>query len=333
MNYKTAGVDLEAAEKAKSRIAELVRKTHGPSVLHGPGLFGGFFQFPVQNYREPVLVSSVDGIGTKIKLACQVGSYRGLGLDIVNHCLNDLMVGGADPLFFLDYLAFGRLDAEVVAELIAGMAEACEAASCALIGGETAEMPDLYQSGEFDLAGTIVGVVEKDRMIDGRAISAGDVLIGLASSGLHTNGYTLARKIIAANSALALESYSPELGETMGAALLRPHRSFQNAMRALRTHPGITGFAHVTGGGIVGNTRRLLRAGLDLEIDWRAWEWPMIFKLLQQHSRVPGDEMQRVFNLGIGLVIVAKEAFADEVQNLLASLGEKSWRIGRVIAC
>lgn len=330
MNYKSAGVDLAASETAKHKIAELARRTHTPNVLHGPGLFGGFYQFPQHDYHVPVLVASTDGVGTKIKLACQLQSYRGLGWDIVNHCVNDLMVGGADPLFFLDYLAFGKLDPAVVTEVISGIAEACREAGCALLGGETAEMPGLYQAGEFDLAGTIVGVVEKSKIINGSAIAAGDVLLGIASSGLHTNGYSLARKIVAANSEIGVEVYRDDLGGTVGQALLRPHRSYQKVIAALRNHEGVHGFSHITGGGIVGNTKRLLRSPLGLAVDWQAWEWPPIFKLLQQYGGVTTEEMQQVFNLGIGLVIIVRPETVASVQEFLHAAGEHNWIIGEV---
>jgi phosphoribosylformylglycinamidine cyclo-ligase len=330
MNYKTAGVDLEAGDRAKKSIAEIARRTHNQHVLHGLGLFGGFFQFPQQNFREPVLVSSIDGVGTKIKIAGRLHRYRGLGLDIVHHCLNDVMVCGADPLFFLDYLAFGKLQPEIVTELIEGMSQACADAGCALIGGETAEMPDLYQSGDFDLAGTMVGVVEKSKILDGSALRGDEILIGVASSGLHTNGYSLVRQIIAHNVAFTLESYHPDLGETLGEALLRPHRSYQNVIRALRETEGVAGFAHITGSGIPGNTLRLLRAGLTLDIDWQAWKWPPLFKLIRHYGKIEKAEMQTVFNLGIGLVVAVAPAAVDRVQSRLRELQETFWLIGEV---
>ncbi|MCK6562785.1 phosphoribosylformylglycinamidine cyclo-ligase [bacterium] len=330
MNYKSAGVDLAASETAKRKIAELARRTHTPNVLHGPGLFGGFYQFPQHDYHVPVLVASTDGVGTKIKLACQLQNYRGLGWDIVNHCVNDLMVGGADPLFFLDYLAFGKLDPAVVTEVVSGIAEACREAGCALLGGETAEMPALYQAGEFDLAGTIVGVVEKSSVLAGESIAAGDVLIGVASSGLHTNGYSLARKIIATHAELAAEVHRAELGDTVGAVLLRPHRSYRKLIAGLRQREGVHGFAHVTGGGIVGNTKRLLRPPLGLAVDWQAWEWPPIFQLLQQYGGVTTEEMQQVFNLGIGLVVIVRPETMAAVQEFLHAAGDHNWIIGEV---
>jgi phosphoribosylformylglycinamidine cyclo-ligase len=245
--------------------------------------------------------------------------------------LNDIMVGGAQPLFFLDYLAFGKLEPPVVLELIEGMSNACKNADCALIGGETAEMPDIYHPDEFDLAGTIVGVVEKEKILDGRRIERGDVLVGLASDGLHTNGYSLARKIVAAHPELALEKYHTELGETLGEALLRPHRSYQKQIRLAAQFSELHGIAHVTGGGIEGNTARLLRNDLKLKIDWNAWEWPPLFQLVQEFGQVEEVEMRRVFNLGIGLVFVIPPVVVDEFRRSLSEIGERSWLIGEII--
>lgn len=329
-DYKSAGVDREKGEGVKKRIGELARRTFNENVLREIGLFGGFFRFAPENYREPVLVASVDGIGTKIKLACQLQRYRGLGEDIVHHCMNDIMVGGAQPLFFLDYLAFGKLEPAVVLELAEGMSNACANAGCALIGGETAEMPDIYHPGEFDLAGTIVGVVEKEKILDGSRIERGDVLVGLASNGLHTNGYSLARKIVAAHPELSPEKYRPELVETLGEALLRPHRSYQRAIRLAAEFPEVHGISHVTGGGIEGNTERLLRNGLQLKIDWNAWEWPPLFRLLQKFGQVEEVEMRQVFNLGIGLVFIVTPSAVDEFRRRLQEIEEKSWIIGEI---
>ncbi len=330
-DYKAAGVDREKGEGVKKRIGELARRTFNENVLREIGLFGGFFRFAPENYREPVLVASVDGIGTKTKLACQLQHYRGLGEDIVHHCMNDIMVGGAQPLFFLDYLAFGKLEPSVVLELVEGMANACANAGCALIGGETAEMPDIYHPGEFDLAGTIVGAVEKEKILDGRRLERGDVLVGLASNGLHTNGYSLARKIIAAHPELALDKYHAELGETLGEALLRPHRSYQRAIRLATEFSEVHGISHVTGGGIEGNTERLLRNGLQEKIVWQAWEWPPLFHLLQNFGQVEEAEMRQVFNLGIGLVFVVAPVAADELCRRLQEIGEKSWIVGEIV--
>lgn len=332
LTYKQAGVDRVTGEGAKKRIATLARQTHSSNVLRDIGLFGGFYQFNSAAYREPVLVSSVDGVGTKIKLACKLGKYRGIGEDIVNHCLNDLMVCGADPMFFLDYLAFGKLEPAIVEELVTGMADACKEAGCALIGGETAEMPDIYQAGEFDLAGTIVGVVEKSHIIDGSAVQSGDVMIGISSNGLHTNGYSLARRIIDTNADLRLDANYDGIDGTLGDALLKPHRSYQKVLREVRQHPALHGVAHVTGGGIAGNVSRLLRSPLQMRINWDAWQWPPLFQLLQKHGNVAVDEMREVFNIGIGMVFIVASDAAEDVSKQLAALGEQSWRIGEIVS-
>jgi len=330
MDYKTAGVDFEAGHRTKKTIAELAQRTHQQQVLRGVGLFGGFYEFSSQRYHKPVLVSSMDGVGTKIKIASRLRQFRGLGVDVVNHCINDIMVGGADPLFFLDYLAFGKLLPEVATEIVAGISSACQEAGCALIGGETAELPDLYQSGDFDLAGTIVGVVEKSKILDGHDLHGGEVLLGLPSSGLHTNGYSLVRKIISQNVAFTLENYHPDLGQTLGEALLQPHRSYQKIIRALRDLEGVRAFAHITGGGIIENTQRLLPAGLKLHLDWQAWKWPALFKIIRHYGKVEKAEMQSVFNLGIGLIAIVAPTVVDRVQSSLRELDEPSWLIGEV---
>jgi len=331
LTYKQAGVDRVTSEGAKKRIAALARETHNAHVLREIGLFGGFYEFKQNQYREPVLVSSVDGVGTKIKLACKLGKYRGLGEDLVNHCLNDLMVCGADPLFFLDYLAFGKLDPMVVEDVVAAMAQACKEAGCALIGGETAEMPDLYHESEFDLAGTIVGVVEKSSIIDGSAIKAGDVMIGIASNGLHTNGYSLARRILDAKVNLRTEEHYAGLEGTLGEALLRPHRSYQKFLHEVRTDAALHGIAHITGGGIFCNVSRLLRTPLQSRVQWEAWEWPPLFQLLQTHGKVAVEEMREVFNLGIGMVFIVERGGVEDFIKCLSALGEQSWRIGEIV--
>ncbi|MDQ7065649.1 MAG: phosphoribosylformylglycinamidine cyclo-ligase [candidate division KSB1 bacterium] len=331
LNYKIAGVDIDAADAAVKKIAELSKQTHRDGVLGGIGHFGAFFSLDVSRYKNPVLVSSVDGVGTKIKIACALGQYRGIGRDLVNHCVNDVMCSGAEPLYFLDYLALGKLDGKAVLELATGLVEACKENGCALIGGETAEMPDIYQPGEFDIAGTLVGVVERDAIIDGSRIVTGDVLLGLPSTGLHTNGYTLARRIIELSQDSGYHKYYDELGCTIGEALLAEHRSYYPIVRALKDHPGLHGIAHITGGGILGNTRRILPDGLDIDVDWDSWQWPAIFTLLQQLGDVEIDEMRRVFNLGVGLVLVVAEEQAAEIVRILERLGEKTLTVGRVV--
>ncbi len=328
--YKEAGVDVEAGEAAVGRIARHVRSTFTPAVLTDVGAFGGLFALDA-GYREPVLVSSMDGVGTKLKVAQRVGRHDTIGEDLVNHCVNDVAVSGARPLFFLDYFSTGVLDAAVLDAVVEGVARGCRANGCALVGGETAEMPDLYRAGDYDLAGTLVGVVEKSEIVDGSAIRPGDVLLGLPSSGLHTNGYSLARKVLFERFVAGDE---PEAlgGESVGAALLRVHKSYLDAVQALVAEGLAGGFAHITGGGLVSNTRRILPAGLDLEVAWDAWTVPPVFQLIQSVGDVPVDDMRRTFNLGVGLVAVVAEENRARALAVLGALGEPAFDIGRVVA-
>ena len=328
--YKEAGVDIDAGEEAVRRIKGHVRNTFTPGVLTDIGAFGGFFALEPGQYRDPVLVSSMDGVGTKLKVAQRVGKHDTVGEDLVNHCVNDIAVCGARPLFFLDYFAAGQLRPDVVEAVVKGFAKACTENGCALIGGETAEMPDLYARGEYDLAGTIVGVVERDAIVDGSQIEAGDVLLGLPSSGLHTNGYTLARKVLFERF-VAADTPDALGGETVGEALLRVHKSYLDDIQALVSEGLAHGFAHVTGGGLVGNTRRILPDGLALDVDWEAWRRPPIFQLIQEVGEVPEDDMRRTFNLGVGLVVVIPEAARDRALTVLGALGEPAFEVGRVV--
>ena len=328
--YKDAGVDIDAGEETVRRIKPLVRKTFTPGVLTGIGAFGAFFQPDFSGYREPVLVSSVDGVGTKLKVAFVAGRHDTVGQDLVNHCVGDIAVCGATPLFFLDYFATGHLDPDVAERVVAGFATACAENGCALIGGETAEMPGLYDGGEYDLAGTIVGVVEKDRILDGRRVTAGDVLVGLPSTGLHTNGYSLARRVLFAHH--ALDDTPAELGgRTVGDALLAVHRSYLAPIRALHDRDLAHAFVHVTGGGIPGNTPRVIPEGLTFEVDYEAWERPGIFRLIERLGNVPEDDLRRTFNLGIGLVAVVPEARADEALGVWRGMGEAPVVVGRIV--
>ncbi len=331
LTYEAAGVSITSGDESVERIKALARSTFGQSVLKDIGLFGGFFELDLTRYRRPVLVSSIDGVGTKLKIACALGMYESVGEDLVNHSVNDVMTSGADPLFFLDYLATGKLHPPVVEQVVAGMARACRKAGCALIGGETAEMPGFYQPDEFDLAGAIVGVVEKDQIIDGHTIQEGDVLIGIASNGLHTNGYSLARKVLLEVAGMKLTDYVEELGSTLGEELLRVHRSYQPLVQRVRTWAGLRGIAHITGGGIVGNTRRLLPAGRSLRVNWGAWEIPAIFSLIQRLGRVADEEMRNVFNLGIGEVLIVDRAAAQDCMTAAAEVGFASFHIGEVL--
>jgi phosphoribosylformylglycinamidine cyclo-ligase len=297
--YAEAGIDLEVARRTTARLEAIVGRTRGPGVLADVGAFGGMFRLAAAGeFADPVLVASTDGIGTKVKVASALGRYDGLGADIVNHCVNDIAVQGARPLFFLDYLALHHADTEIVTAIVRSVAEACAAVGCALLGGETAEMPDIYPPGEFDLAGFIVGVVDGTAVGANGAPAASDVLLGLPSSGLHTNGYSLARHALPAGT---WASFDPALGMTVGEALLTPHRSYLREIEQL-TRIGGRGFAHITGGGLPENVARVLPDGLEAEIDTAAWEPPAIFRRIAAAGQVPLREMYRVFNMGIGLV-------------------------------
>jgi len=333
MDYKASGVDIDAGNEAVRRIRSLARGTFTPGVLSDIGSFGGLFRLDRDRYQEPVLVSSADGVGTKLKVAFMTGRHRTVGADLVNHCVNDILVQGAEPLFFLDYLATGRLDPAVAEEVVGGIAGACRENACALLGGETAEMPGFYADGEYDIAGFIVGIVERSRVIDGRSIAPGDVLIGLPSVGLHTNGYSLARRVLFETMGWTADTVVPELGATVGDALLAPHRSYLPVVRPLLPGQTLKGLAHITGGGITENLPRVLPEGCSAEIDLRAWSVPALFQLLQERGQIPRDEMFRAFNMGIGLVLVCAPAEAERVINTLARDGEpRAVRIGFVVS-
>ncbi len=329
LTYKDAGVDIAAGEETVGRIKPLVRQTFTPGVLADIGAFGGFFAPDWKAYSAPVLVSSVDGVGTKLKVAFRMSKHDTVGQDLVNHCVNDIAVCGAKPLFFLDYFSTGRLEPNVAEEVVRGFAVACKANGCALIGGETAEMPDLYAAGEFDLAGTVVGIVDRDQILDGSRVKAGDMLIGLPSTGLHTNGYSLARKVLFAH--YDVNDTPEELGGTsVGDALLAVHRSYLTPIQALIEAGMVHAFAHITGGGIPGNTQRVMPEGLLFDVDWEAWLRPPIFGLIQRLGGVPEADMQRAFNLGIGLIAVVSSSHQDEALALLRNLGETPIVIGGV---
>src|SRR5881296_1348456 len=300
LTYKDAGVDIDAKMRAIQRIRLIARGTFKKGVLTEIGSFGGLYDLTAAGpFRRPVLVSSTDGVGTKLKVAIQTGNHKTVGMDLVNHCVNDILVLGALPLFFLDYIAMGKVEGEVMLEVISGLARACRDAGCALIGGETAEMPDFYKPGEYDLAGFIVGLVERELVIDGSRIASGDVLIGLASSGLHTNGYSLARKILFERRGLKPESRVPELNRTVGEELLAVHRSYLPVLRGLLPAGALYGMAHITCGGFTDNIPRILPRGLSARIDLGTWPVPPVFKYLQAEGRIALDEMFRTFNMGI----------------------------------
>ena len=323
--YKSSGVDREAASLAIGRISALAASTHGPQVLGGIGGFGSMYQ--LSGYREPVLISSTDGVGTKIKIAIAMGQYDGLGEDVVNACVNDVVASGARPLFFLDYIAAGELVPDIVEALARGMVRACEAVGCALIGGETAEMPGVYGEQDFDLAGFAVGVLEREEVPDPSAISEGDLLLGIPSSGLHTNGYSLVRSALGLNGEPSpLGEFVPELGKTLGEALLEPHRSYYRLVEPAKGL--VKGMAHITGGGLVENVPRVLPPGLGARFDADTWAVPPIFTVIQERSDVERDEMYRVFNMGLGMVLVCERSRAEEI----ASLVPEARVVGEVVA-
>lgn len=327
--YKDAGVDIRAGEELVDSIKHVVKETHNANVLSNIGGFGGLFSADFSSMDEPILVSSVDGVGTKLIVAFKTERYDTVGQDLVNHCVNDIAVCGASPLFFLDYFSTGKLKQKVGFDVISGFAKACRENGVALIGGETAEMPDIYSEGEFDLAGTVVGVVDKKELITGSEIEHGHLLVGFKSSGLHTNGYSLARKVLF--SEYNVNDRPEELNRTVGEELLQVHRSYLPVISALKRVEGVNGFSHITGGGIEGNTRRILPAGLKLDIDWENWERPSVFKLIQKTGNVPEEDMRATFNLGIGLIAVVAEESLQEVKKVANKLGEDIFNIGRVV--
>ena len=332
MDYRDSGVDIAAGNETVRRIKSIAKATFTSGVLSDIGSFGGLFQIDRERYREPVLVSSADGVGTKLKVAFITGRHDTVGADLVNHCVNDILVQGADPLFFLDYLATGRLSPDVAEQVVSGVARACRENGCALLGGETAEMPGFYADGEYDIAGFIVGIVEKSGVIDGRAIVSGDVLIGLPSAGLHTNGYSLARRVLFESAGFTADTFVLEIGATLGDALLAPHRSYLGAMRPLLAQGLVKGMAHITGGGITENLPRVLPEGTSASIDVRAWDIPPLFRLIQQRGKVSTDEMFRAFNMGIGLIAVAAPNSVDDAIGLLERIGERPVSLGHVIS-
>jgi phosphoribosylformylglycinamidine cyclo-ligase len=327
--YSDAGVDISAANEAKKRISSAVRSTHGPSVLGGIGGFGGLFAadgFP----PDPVLVSSVDGVGTKLKIAFLLDRHDSVGGDLVNHCVNDILVQGARPLFFLDYLATGQMKPGIVEQVVGGIAHSCRANGCALLGGETAEMPGFYAQGEYDLAGTIVGVVARANLITGQTVAAGDLILGLASSGLHTNGYSLARKVLLEMADLPPEPVHPDLGIPLGEELLRQHRSYAPSLLPLLENHPVHGLVHITGGGFGGNIPRVVPEGLKAVIDKGSWEVPPIFRLIARHGNVPEEEMYSTFNMGLGMMVIVPPHAAGKITSALSQAGERVYEVGRV---
>jgi phosphoribosylformylglycinamidine cyclo-ligase len=333
ITYRDAGVDIDAGDSLVERIKPHVKRTFRPEVLTELGGFAGLCALP-RGYKDPVLVACTDGVGTKLKLAFVTGRHDTVGVDLVAMSVNDMVVSGAEPLLFLDYFAAGKLDVGIAEQVVKGIADGCKEAGCALIGGETAELPGFYQGGEYDLAGFCVGVVERNGAADGRSIVAGDVLLGLASSGFHSNGYSLVRKVFLEHAGLALDAVPEDLGEPLVDALLRPTKIYVRSLRKLYAAGMLKGASHITGGGLVDNPTRMLPkdARLKLQIDTRAWQWPPLFRLLARLGNVSVEEMRRTFNLGIGMVVCVAAERAAEAEALLAEAGERVYRLGRVAA-
>lgn len=328
--YRDAGVDIQAGEEAVTRFKEFVQSTYTPDVLTDVGAFGGMLRLDTSGVNEPVLVSSIDGVGTKVKVAAMMNRYDTVGIDLVNHCINDILVQGARPLFFLDYYATSKLVPDLAAEVVKGVADACREAGCALLGGEIAEMPGVYQDGEFDLVGCIVGVVDRGKVIDGSKVRHGDVVIGVASSGLHTNGYSLVRKVLFEDNDYKVDQYVPEIGAVLGEVLLTPHRSYLKAVSAVLEQYEVHAMAHLTGGGFYGNIPRVLPADCQVTVERRLWAVPPIFQFIQEKGNIDTVEMYRTFNMGIGLVMIVPKEHGLDVVNFLSQEGETAWIIGEV---
>ncbi|MDP2208001.1 MAG: phosphoribosylformylglycinamidine cyclo-ligase [Bacteroidota bacterium] len=325
--YKSAGVSIDSGDEFVNKLKLKVRSTFSKSVLSDIGLFGAFYDAKFEDYKHPVLVSSVDGVGTKLKIAFMLNKHDTIGQDLVNHCVNDIAVCGAAPLFFLDYYAAGKLNQQVGEQIMDGLVKACRENNCALIGGETAEMPGIYHEDEYDLAGTIVGIIEKAKIINGKKVKEDDVLIGLPSTGLHTNGYSLARSVLFEK--YEVDDFIDELGMRLGECLLTTHRSYLNPINAIKDITDVHAIAHITGGGIKNNTMRLIPKGLELEIDWFGWDRYPIFNLIQRLGEVPEEEMRRTFNLGIGLVIVVSKRGSENILKNLIDINEQPIIIGQ----
>jgi phosphoribosylformylglycinamidine cyclo-ligase len=330
LTYAEAGVDIKAGDQAVERIKTLARKTFNSQVLSEIGSFGGFFRPDIKGVKSPVLIASADGVGTKLKIAFMTGKHDTVGEDLVNHCVNDILVHGARALFFLDYIATGKLDPAVIGDIVSGFSRGCCNNGVALLGGETAEMPDFYTPGEYDLAGFIVGLVDEDKVVNGSKIAEGDVCIGLASNGLHTNGYSLARKIVFEVAGGGPDDPLPESGMTLGQALLKTHRCYAPLIFPLLEKYPVKGMAHITGGGLPGNLNRIIPDGLSARVHKEVVPVLPIFRFMQKEGGIETDEMYRAFNMGIGYVIVVDPKCADQVIGSLAEMGEKAWRIGEI---
>lgn len=329
ISYKDAGVDIQAGDETVKRIKGFAKSTFNKNVLTEIGMFGGMYELDLKKFEQPVLVSSVDGVGTKLKVAVEMKKYDTIGQDLVNHCVNDIAVSGAEPLFFLDYYAVGKLIPEIAEAVIKGFATACRENNCALIGGETAEMPGVYQNEDFDLSGTIVGIVEKKKVIDGSKIVKGDLLIGFPSTGLHTNGYSLARKVL--QSKYNLNETVNGLNKPLGNELLSVHRSYLRLIKDLKTNFSIKGLSHITGGGLISNTMRIVREPLQLSINWDAWAVPKIFQLIQATGNIPDEEMRKAFNMGVGLAAIISANDLEQIEKSLNDKNETYYMIGEVV--
>ena len=330
-SYKDAGVDIDLANQIVKEVKPLIRKTFIPGVLSDIGGFGGLFSLSGQNYKEPVLVSGTDGVGTKLKIAFALNKHNSVGIDLVAMSVNDIITCGAKPLFFLDYISIGRLSKKVIVELIKGITEGCKMADCALLGGETAEMPGFYSEGEYDLAGFAVGIVEKNRIIDGREIREGDSIIGLTSNGLHSNGFSLVRKVLLEEKKYDLEKFIPSLGKTWGEELLTPTRIYVKPILHLLEKYEILGIAHITGGGMVENISRILPEGVSVQINEDSWPKPTVFSLIQKEGKISSKEMYRTFNMGIGMALIVRSNKAEEIINELNKMNFPSYLIGQVV--
>lgn len=328
IDYKSAGVNIQAGDETVERIKSYAKSTFNKNVISGIGHFGAFYQVDLSKWRNPVLVSSVDGVGTKLKIAFMMDKHDTVGQDLVNHCVNDIAVCGAEPQYFMDYLAFGKLFPDKAEQIIKGFSIACRENNVALIGGETAEMPGLYDENEYDISGTIVGIVERDKVIDGKNVQSGDVLIGFKSNGLHTNGYSLTRKVLLEK--FSLNERPTEIELPLGEELLKVHKSYLKLIAALKEKISVKAFSHITGGGIIGNTKRVVPKNLSIKIDWNAWQLPGIFKLIQKTGNISDEEMKHVFNLGIGLVAIVSKNDSDKVLMLSKILNEPGIVIGSI---
>jgi len=329
--YRDAGVDIDAQDRALAQVKKMVRNTYTSDVLSDHGNFGGLFKMPVKGFKEPVLVSSADGVGTKLSVAFATQRHSSVGRDLVHHCINDILVQGARPLFFLDYLATGRLEPDVVADVIGGVAAACGEHGVVLLGGETAEMPGFYGDGEYDLAGFIVGVVDRRRIIDGAAVKEGDILVGLPSTGLHTNGYSLARKIFFDELNLKPDDTVPELGRSVAEELLEVHRCYLDPLWPLIEEGWVHAMAHITGGGITDNLPRVLPDGLRAVVKVGAWDIPPVFRVLAEKGHVPEDDMWRTFNLGVGMILVVAPKFLEKILRRLRESGSPGFPMGNIV--